>query len=261
MVRILGVVTGALLVGGSVFFYLKSSQEAHQMPMPSISALSSQWSACSDDQQTEQCQTFQTQTALVTAPAQTEVPTEASIEQPEQTFEAVANKVASKIDKAMALNSGNTRAVKPDPSVTTEVTEAVLEAVVEETVEEKVEAKIKDTVEEKVQATVTAAEEFALDTVSGSYEADQLFSNVTEDDTYQDAQWQVFWSPFQSEIAAKGFAAQIAKISGVAVQVIKQGHLKYMVAYPYTTPEERTSRAEAIEKAFGMRIRNQGDWS
>jgi len=239
MFRLFGIITGAVLVGGGTFFHLKSSQEEHHIPLPTISALSNQWQDCRENQQSEPCQAFQADPAHIKA-ADRAAPMAPS-------FDDVAEKVAPKIEKAIAkateiTETPQTQPAEPDASVSAQPEQNPADAITDE-------------------VTPVESEYFELESVSGAYEADQLFAIVDDEETFLSTQWQVFWSPFQSEIAAKGFAAQIAKISGVAIQVIKQNTLQYMVAYPYTTPEERIRHAETIEKAFGMSIRNQGDWS
>jgi hypothetical protein len=104
--------------------------------------------------------------------------------------------------------------------------------------------------------------DFDIESTTDLYALDKRYGKKdtnTQENT--EPEWQVFWAPFQTEIAAKGFAKRIAKSSGVAVQVIKQDTLKYVVAFPYTNASERKTRARAIEQAFGMKIVGQGDWS
>lgn len=49
--------------------------------------------------------------------------------------------------------------------------------------------------------------------------------------TEQPEQVFMFWGPFQSEMAAKGFARRVSELTGQDVKVLERGQRKYMAAF------------------------------
>ena len=67
-------------------------------------------------------------------------------------------------------------------------------------------------------------------------------------------QWQSFWNPFRSEIAANGFVAQLERVTGLDYRVVrvKPGH--YEVAFAYLNDAERRPKLSQIEAATGLEL-------
>lgn len=66
--------------------------------------------------------------------------------------------------------------------------------------------------------------------------------------------WQVFWKPFRSEISAKGFAARTRELTGLDIEVQKQGPGAYVLAFAYRDEAERQDKAALIEQEIRMEI-------
>lgn len=64
--------------------------------------------------------------------------------------------------------------------------------------------------------------------------------------------WQAFWNPFRTEIAAQGFVRQLEKVTGLDYRIVKTGHGVYEVAFAYGTEEERTEHLSQIAAATGL---------
>jgi len=67
------------------------------------------------------------------------------------------------------------------------------------------------------------------------------------------AAWQPFWGPFNTRSSAQGFAARIARQTGLDIRVLddRRGH---MVAFLYVTEDERRDRKALIEAKTGLRL-------
>ena len=67
-------------------------------------------------------------------------------------------------------------------------------------------------------------------------------------------QWQSFWNPFRSEIAANGFVTQLERVTGLDYRVVrvKPGH--YEVAFAYLNDAERRPKLSQIEAATGLEL-------
>ena len=67
----------------------------------------------------------------------------------------------------------------------------------------------------------------------------------------------VFWKPFYSRSAARGFAANLHARSNVAVNVVEEpriGGLQYRVALPFASEDERLANIKKLEAATRLRI-------
>ncbi len=83
----------------------------------------------------------------------------------------------------------------------------------------------------------------------------KLASTVTlEEEVPGTMQWQSFWNPFRSEIAANGFVAQLERVTGLDYRVlrVKPGH--YEVAFAYLNDAERRPKLSQIEAATGLEL-------
>ncbi len=67
-------------------------------------------------------------------------------------------------------------------------------------------------------------------------------------------EWQAFWNPFRSEIAANGFVTQLERVTGLDYRVvrIKPGH--YEVAFAFLNDAERLTKLSLIETATGLEL-------
>ena len=69
-----------------------------------------------------------------------------------------------------------------------------------------------------------------------------------------DEQWYSFWNPFRSEIAARGFVAQLEKVTGLDYRVVKVKTGVYEVAFAYADDAERRSKLTQISAATGLEL-------
>ena len=67
-----------------------------------------------------------------------------------------------------------------------------------------------------------------------------------------EASWYAFWNPFRSEIAARGFVAQLEKVTGLDYRIIKVKAGVYQVAFAYADDQERQARLSQIQAATGL---------
>lgn len=65
-------------------------------------------------------------------------------------------------------------------------------------------------------------------------------------------QWYSFWNPFRSEIAARGFVAQLEKVTGLDYRVVKVKTGVYEVAFAYNNDDERRTKLSQISAATGL---------
>lgn len=64
----------------------------------------------------------------------------------------------------------------------------------------------------------------------------------------------LFWSPFRSEWAARGFAGRLTASTQVPVQVVNVGPGQYRVAFSYRDETERLARIAHIETVTGLKL-------
>ena len=69
-----------------------------------------------------------------------------------------------------------------------------------------------------------------------------------------DAGTYLFWSPFRSEWAARGFAGRLTLATQVPVEVINAGPGEYRAAFSYQDETERLARIERIETITGLKL-------
>jgi vacuolar-type H+-ATPase subunit F/Vma7 len=67
-----------------------------------------------------------------------------------------------------------------------------------------------------------------------------------------DPQWHSFWSPFASEIAAKGFVSQLEKVTGQDYLIKKVDIGRYEVGFAYADEHERQLILAQISAATGL---------
>jgi|GEM_PF-993002 len=84
----------------------------------------------------------------------------------------------------------------------------------------------------------------------------QQFEALTESRERLDIeqQWGEFWSPFRSEIAAKGFVSQLEKVTGLDYRILKVKAGVYRVEFAYTNDAERQLKISRISAATGLEL-------
>lgn len=73
-----------------------------------------------------------------------------------------------------------------------------------------------------------------------------------EPEPVESLQWYAFWSPFRSEIAAKGFITQLQRVTGLDYRVVKVKPGVYEVAFAYSDGNELTASLSQISRATGL---------
>ena len=71
-------------------------------------------------------------------------------------------------------------------------------------------------------------------------------------DIQGEASWYAFWNPFRSEIAARGFVAQLEKVTGLDYRIVKVRVGVYQVAFEYADDQQRQARLSQIQAATGL---------
>ena len=64
----------------------------------------------------------------------------------------------------------------------------------------------------------------------------------------------LFWRPFRSEWAARGFAGRLTSATQVPVEVYNAGPGSYRVAFSYQDETQRQARIERIETITGLKL-------
>ena len=67
-------------------------------------------------------------------------------------------------------------------------------------------------------------------------------------------QWYAFWSPFRSEIAARGFVEQLQRVTGLDYRVVRIKPGVYEVAFAYADDQEITANLSQISAATGLQL-------
>ena len=66
--------------------------------------------------------------------------------------------------------------------------------------------------------------------------------------------WYAFWSPFRSELAAKGFVSQLQKTTGMDYRVVRLKPGVYEVAFAYEADTDIETKLAAISAATGLEM-------
>ena len=83
----------------------------------------------------------------------------------------------------------------------------------------------------------------------------------TDDDSEIDAlpppredetEWHVLWTPFRSEIAARGFVSRLESVTGLDYRVVRLRNGVYEVAVPYRDASELSAKLSQISSATGL---------
>jgi hypothetical protein len=64
----------------------------------------------------------------------------------------------------------------------------------------------------------------------------------------------IFWSPFRSEWAARGFAGRLGSATQLTIDVVEMGPGRYRAAFDYRGENERVERIKRIESITGLQL-------
>lgn len=67
-----------------------------------------------------------------------------------------------------------------------------------------------------------------------------------------EGRWHSLWSPFRSQIAAEGFAARLATITGIEYRVVQLNAGAYQVTFAYADDGDRAAKIAQIEGVTGL---------
>lgn len=79
---------------------------------------------------------------------------------------------------------------------------------------------------------------------------EQIFSPAPE--PVVEENWYAFWSPFRSELAAKGFVAKLQETTGIDYRVVKVETGVYEVAFAYADDADIQDKLARISSATGL---------
>jgi hypothetical protein len=79
-----------------------------------------------------------------------------------------------------------------------------------------------------------------------------------EGPSFAEPDWQSFWNPFRSEIAANGFVRRLENVTGLDYRVVKIKNGVYEVAFSYNDDDERSSKLTQIAAATGLDLSDTG---
>jgi hypothetical protein len=65
-------------------------------------------------------------------------------------------------------------------------------------------------------------------------------------------QWQAVWSPFRSELSARGFSSRLTNQTGIPLEVIRESQGVYQVAFAYTDATMRDDLLVRLRSAAGL---------
>ncbi|NCF14926.1 MAG: hypothetical protein GWP62_06425 [Gammaproteobacteria bacterium] len=81
---------------------------------------------------------------------------------------------------------------------------------------------------------------------------EQIFNPGPED--LIEENWYAFWSPFRSEIAARGFVAKLQETTGIDYRVVKVKTGVYEVAFAYDDDADIQEKLARISSATGLNM-------
>lgn len=64
----------------------------------------------------------------------------------------------------------------------------------------------------------------------------------------------IFWSPFRSEWAAKGFARRLTNATQIPIEIVEAGSGQYRVSFDYVDETQRLEHVERIESITGLQL-------
>lgn len=81
---------------------------------------------------------------------------------------------------------------------------------------------------------------------------EQIFNPGPEEQVEEN--WYAFWSPFRSEIAARGFVAKLQESTGIDYRVVKVKTGVYEVAFAYVDDADIEDKLSRISSATGLNM-------
>ena len=73
-------------------------------------------------------------------------------------------------------------------------------------------------------------------------------------DNHDSAQTHIFWSPFRSEWAARGFARRLTNATQIPIEIVEAGSSQYRVSFDYQDEVQRQEHVERIESITGLQL-------
>ena len=131
----------------------------------------------------------------------------------------------------------------------------------EDTADGAIDAVTDETLGEATTVSSTASERPPDAAVRELPAEDLAISDVRHDDPplqyahnagLNDPEWQAFWNPFRSEIAARGFVRRLEDVTGLDYRVAKVKNGVYQVAFSYSDDAERSRKLSQISAATGL---------
>lgn len=81
---------------------------------------------------------------------------------------------------------------------------------------------------------------------------EQIFNPIPE--PVPEENWYAFWSPFRSEIAARGFVSKLQQTTGIDYRVVKVKTGVYEVAFAYVDDADIKDKLARISNATGLNM-------
>ena len=72
--------------------------------------------------------------------------------------------------------------------------------------------------------------------------------------THDTARTHIFWSPFRSEWAARGFARRLTNATQIPIEIVEAGSSQYRVSFDYRDEAQRQEHVERIESITGLQL-------
>jgi hypothetical protein len=73
-------------------------------------------------------------------------------------------------------------------------------------------------------------------------------------DKHDTARTHIFWSPFRSEWAARGFARRLTNATQIPIEIVEAGSGQYRVSFDYRDEVQRQEHVERIESITGLQL-------
>jgi hypothetical protein len=83
---------------------------------------------------------------------------------------------------------------------------------------------------------------------------EQIFNPGPDSDVVVEENWYAFWSPFRSEIAARGLVAKLQETTGIDYRVVKIKTGVYEVAFAYVDDADIQDKLARISSATGLNM-------
>lgn len=103
----------------------------------------------------------------------------------------------------------------------------------------------------QVAAVVTQTPEVSAESVDSPALNQDLQVGTGDHET---ALTHIFWSPFRSEWAAKGFARRLTNATQIPIEIVEAGSGQYRVSFDYLDETQRREQIEHIESITGLQL-------